>query len=270
MGLKRITDEKKILSIDRVDYSMVGGKNSFRSIKQQIAAQKYNEYFRTVTGHKNTMLEDDRNHGLPPMDKVFYGFYGLNGCIPSWTFFMELYCKFHVIPNPQNPNLLTFLDKNPKFHYSFDKPCLERRLLNAYMSFCKEQYIQHWLYDAGYESAYWSASGDLELGLDIQLQNHQGKNYGIKVFADTPEAKRQARDKADTRHVSAASLGIGVFVIPVVRDESHMIGDTYVPSDAILRCMCNLMSLGADPVGFIEHDSGYVEMIPEMTLREAK
>lgn len=259
MGVKKIV---------KVDYELVGSSNSFDRIVEQIASQDYQAFYNDIKNCRDKYIEmDGRNgHGVPPMNEVFYGYYGKHKVFPSWTHYLDLYWDRYIIKSPKNPGQFTFAHENPRFHYSFREGAIQRKLMNGYMSFLKEQYIMHWLFKMGLTTAYWSLKRDSDYGIDISVKNLKHKEYGIKVFSDTAGGRKYAEIKRDKRHPGTPTIGVGIISVPVPIGDRYKIGCTCVTSDTTLKCLYNLITFGVTPITFKEYPNGRVTKIPELIL----
>lgn len=253
---KKITD--RIERHDFINYEMVGGPNSYQSIVDQIEKQKYGWYYDSISKCICRLMNIDYAHGVPSIYEFFYGFYGTFGHLMDWDDLIEEYKKKYMVSITPYSDDKTFKHDNPKYHYTFTEEQLDNKILKTYMSFLKEQHYMHWLYNHGLTSACWSAKRDISDGLDVIVQNFHGKEYGTKIWADTPAGRYYAREKKDSRHDNLEALyrhGTRVLSIPIPvgKDKGNLIGDTNVVEEEVLKCAYGIITLGIEPIT-IERD----------------
>lgn len=194
-----------------------------------IAKQKYENYYKSISGYKNSNIEDDKNHGVPIMSRVFYiAFLNLKR-IPDWQEYLNIY-KQQWCRTTQNG--LMFVSDNIRYQYEFKEQVLDKKLIRAYMSFLKEIYVLYWFYNRGYFRPYYSFDNDMA-GFDITIQNRYNNLFGIKIYSNTYNAKKFASIKSNTRNkLPENSTGIA---IQSGFTNDCKLGDTYVFPDKLLN-----------------------------------
>lgn len=229
------------------------GNVPVRVIKQQIAAQTYDWRRKELKDiPENPMLEDDLNHGLPQMNKVFYTMFISKKAIPSWTYFIEEYKRIHVVKD--GAGLFTFRERQKdeqRYGFSFTDAQIDRRLLYAYMSFAKEPFVLYWFLNNGFESAYWSFDAD-KFGYDVVVP-YRDDIYGIKIYSNTEKARKYAGIKSNSRNGKKNNKLYEVLknsrsiALTTRFDDSVRCGDTYLFSDQLLREVKRMIELGIEP-----------------------
>ena len=199
---------------------------SFDEIKQMIEQEKYIDYYISLPTDIN--LEDDKNHGVPMMNEIFYQCFLRYKRIPHWQEFCDTYANMHCIMLEDGK--MTFKLDNQRYQYTFNKKALIKKLLRAYMSFLKELYILYWFFNKGVTTACYSLEND-KAGYDITVINRFSHLFGIKVYSNTRKANNFANIKKNGRNIlpeNSTSIAIRPF-------KDSILGDTYVFSDKLLN-----------------------------------
>ena len=218
-----------------IDHSI---KLTFDDICNQIKQQKYMSFYaqqkkrwQNIKDGQDWMMDDDRNHGVPAMNQVFYRMLKKQKHIPKWTEYLVTYKKKHC--KYVEAGKMTFKDNSPRFQYTFQEYSMDYKLLKAYMSFLKEVYALFWFYDKSFIFPYYSFYMDL-WGYDIIVRNMFNHLYGIRVYSNTDKALRFFEEKKNGRS-SVPEESTGVSIIANVKDNRcTKIGDTYVFCDRLL------------------------------------
>lgn len=205
---------------------------SFEDIKRMISSEYYFKYYKPLP--VNVKIEDDKNHGVPMMNEVFYTMFLQQGYIPHWKEYVDTYIKKwgHVI-NYNNDDM-TFKSSNPRFQYIFRRQELEKKLIRAYMSFLKEVYVLYWFYNRGLITAYYSLENDIA-GFDIVANNRFHQTFGIKIYSDTNRAIQFANIKTNERNKLPANTTSIALRANINKDRGILLGDTYIFPDRILN-----------------------------------
>lgn len=214
-----------------------------------ISQQKYEDYYNSLGSVYDRNIEDDKNHGVPIMSKVFYLLFLRLGRVPDWQEFLEAYknqwCK-------TVPNGMTFTLNNQRYQYVFKEQALDKKLIRAYMSFLKELYVLYWFYDKGFTEPYYSFDNDMA-GFDITIRNRFGHIFGIKIYANTYNANKFALIKKNTRNkLPENSTGIA---IRTGFQNNCKIGDTYVFPDKLLNAVYHYINNNIQKDIIIEEDT---------------
>lgn len=199
---------------------------SFDEIREMIEYERYYKYYQSLPS--DPRLEDDKNHGVPLMNKIFYEQFILSGKIPHWKDFCNMYANTWCTVLPDGN--LTFKSDNPKYQYTFSKQALTKKLIRAYMSFLKELYVLYWFYNRGLTAAYYSLENDIS-GFDITIINRFSHLFGIKIYSNTSNANKFAVTKQSERN----KLPENSTSISIRASDSIILGDTYVFSDKLLN-----------------------------------
>lgn len=199
-------------------------------VKEMITKEHYFQYYKPLP--IDTNIEDDKNHGVPMMNEVFYDLFLEYGRIPHWQEFLNTYISKwgHII----HENDMTFKSSNPRFRYVFKKQALEKKLIRAYMSFLKEIYVLYWFYNRGLTTACYSLENDIA-GYDITILNKFNQMFGIKIYSDTYKANRFANIKKSERNrlpVNTTSIAIKA---NINKNNGILLGDTYIFPDRLLN-----------------------------------
>lgn len=203
---------------------------TLEEIKRQIAVERYDDYYQTLPSDIN--IEDDKNHGVPLMNKMFYEMFLSFKAIPSWRHYCEAYINRYC--KQIHKDNYTFILDNQRYQYVFKKQALEKKLIRAYMSFLKELYVLYWFYDRGLTTAYYSLEKDI-LGFDIVVTNKFNHMFGIKIYSNTYNANKFAKIKRNERnHLPEHSTGIAIRA-GIHKDRGPRLGDTYVFPDRLLN-----------------------------------
>lgn len=219
---------------------------TFNQIKNQIARQKYEQFYNQKRMEYDIRKSDNRyedwkidndGFGIPVMNQVFYRIFLEKRKVPTWEEFLnaykEKYC--HEIDRiaGKHMRMMTLKTDNPKQHYIFQECSIDYKLLRAYMSFLKEVYTLFWFYDKGFTHPYYSFHMDL-CGYDIICHNMFNHLYGIKIYANTKKAHEFVDKKREGRSaVPAESTSISL--VSRIGSNGTKIGNTYVFSDKVLH-----------------------------------
>ena len=215
---------------------------NLRTYKHFLFEQKYWKEYLKVRDCKNAFIENDKEHGVPPMNLIFYGYFKMHHKPPTWQVFMEMYKREFVIET-NTPGVYAFNDGVPKHcDYTATMPEIDRKIMNGYMSFLKEGYVFHWLWEHGLSEAYYSREMD-KCGFDICVERHNGEwLYGIRVYCKTDSAEHYAKIKDNERLVRMRRIVSIKFEIEVFnKDTRVMAGDTCIAPDSILKAISYLI-----------------------------
>ncbi len=167
------------------------------------------------------------------MNEMFYTMCLRHHHLPSWTSFIDEYKEHWCYPI--GIEQLSFKIPSSRFHYSFSERALDRKLINAYMSFLKEYYALHWFWNIGFTAPYWSLGND-KIGYDIVATNRFSHVFGIKIYSNTETARFFARVKAKSRnHLLRGSTSVSI--TSSFGANSIKLGDTYLFTDHILNAV---------------------------------
>lgn len=202
------------------DYS-VPNTITLSDIRYMIQQDLYNAYYRTVC-KKNSLLEDDKEHGVPKMNEIFYSLFVQNKTI-SYQVYLDEYKKVNCIKLTKG--FMTFKSNEERFHYAFKETALDGKLLRGYMSFLKELYALYSLIDIGYPARY-SLEIDNNMGFDIMLYNKHKHYYGIRIYSDTERAKAFANTEKKIRHDYENSPCTSIVLMS--KTKKQILGDTYI------------------------------------------
>lgn len=198
-------------------------------VKSVIAKQRYMAHYNKCKSYNDANIEDDINHGVPMMNRIFYEMFLSSRAIPSWQSFLCEYKTRYCVKLPNGR--LTFIDDNPRHHYQFYEPALDKKLIRAYMSFLKEVYVLFWFFETKIDTVYYSLENDIS-GFDVSVE-HNNRLFGIKIYANTYDANRFAHIKKSIRNrLPQDSVGIA---IRSGFQEDNRIGDTYVFHEGVLK-----------------------------------
>lgn len=189
-------------------------------IYEMIEKDRYNDYYQTVKT-RNKQIEDDKHHGIPMMNSIFYSRFAYC-CTISHQLFLNEYKRVHCIRLEDGKMKIN--SNNPKHKYIFYEKELDGKLLRGYMSFLKELFVLYSLIDKGVSAKY-SLQADIN-GFDIIAQNPDGHKYGIRIFAKTERAQSFAEQKEKERHNYQNSSCTAIVLQAQMATE--VIGDTYV------------------------------------------
>ena len=189
-------------------------------IYEIIEKDRYNSYYQTVKA-RNKQIEDDKHHGIPMMNAIFYSRFAYCTTI-SHQLFLNEYKRVHCIRLKDGE--MKFNSNNSKHQYIFYEKELDGKLLRGYMSFLKELFVLYSLIDKKIPAKY-SLQTDIN-GFDIIAQNYNGHKYGIRIFSKTEKAQSFAKQKEEERHNYQNSSCTAIVLQAQMATE--VIGDTYV------------------------------------------
>lgn len=205
---------------------------SLNDVKQMIANERYFKYYKPLP--VDSRIEDDKNHGVPMMNAVFYELFLRLSRVPHWQEFLDAYINMWGHTIYADGNDMTFKSPDPRFQYVFKRQALEKKLIRAYMSFLKEVYVLYWFYNRGLTTACYSLENDIA-GYDITAVNRFNQMFGIKIYSDTYKANRFANIKKSERNrlpVNTTSIAIKA---NINKDNGMLLGDTYIFPDRLLN-----------------------------------
>lgn len=244
---------------------------TFQKVYKQISQYRYGSFYSSNKCQSKIpthLMEKDEKHGLPLMNKIFYDMVICNESIPLWTEFIEYYKSIYCEPlkekEKKTNNDMKFnnfamergFEKNKDFRYTFQESYLNGKLMRAYMSFLKEIYVLTWLWKHGYYSAYWSLDADSNIGFDVMVNSYsltEERKYGIKIYANTKDAKNKAILKTKQRHIKYPDI-TSISLISVISSESSAkLGDTYLFGNDIMYSIYNYIGNMVPGDLIIEH-----------------
>lgn len=252
-----MVDLKQDIMITRQDSSL-----NFRKYRQLLFDSRYlywKDYLKVRDFKNEEYIENDKEHGVPPMNLIFYRYYKSFHEPPPYKVFMEDYKKEFVV-QAGSPNLYAFNDGYlPHCNYTVTMPEIDRKILNGYMSFLKEGFVLHWLWENGFPEAYYSIVMD-KCGFDICIERHGDCIYGIRVYCKTDDAVHFCEVKDNERLVKMSKIVSIKFEIEVFDKNTRvMAGDTCVASIDIMQSIANLIKLDCD-LDFIAYSAEKVNL----------
>lgn len=215
-------------------------KLSSMAYRNFLLEQHYWNYYKTVRDAKHPLMRKDSDNGVPMMNTPFYSYFKEYRSPPRWETYMELYKSQYVVQKDKDK--FTFNDGNPKHDYTFTKAEIDRKIMNGMMSFYKEGYIMHWLWENGFPNAYYSSEMDGN-GFDICIDHANNHMYGIRVYCKTDEATYFADIKTEERLVTSSSI-VSIKLEVALDERSMKFGDTYVPPVRVMRGIRNIIQQG--------------------------
>lgn len=200
-------------------------------ILEMIEKDRYDSYYQTVKA-RNKQIEDDKYHGIPMMNSIFYSRFAYCSTI-SYQLFLNEYKRVHC--TRLEGGKMKFNSDNPKHKYIFYEKELDGKLLRGYMSFLKELFVLYFLIDKNIPAKY-SLKSDIN-GFDIISSNSYGHRYGIRIFAKTEKAQKFAKQKEEERHNYQNSSCTAIVLQAELAKE--VIGDTYVFTQQQMNALYN-------------------------------
>lgn len=204
-------------------------------IEKMLRNEKYQSYY---PKERNADIEDDKYHGIPMMNEVFYRMFVMFKKVP-WKAYLAEYKRLYCITLPDGRMKIN--SSEPRYNYTFTEREIDGKLLRGYMSFCKELFLMYSLKKAGYWTIY-DFENDKN-GIDIVVRNKQKDNwYGIRVYANSEKAETYAGIKEETR--SKLENFNGTIIVAKANMAQRTIGDTYVFTERQLKQLCEYMDKG--------------------------
>lgn len=212
--------------------SMIANTITISDIESMLRNERYQSYY---PKERNDLIEDDKNHGIPMMNEVFYRMFIMFKKVP-WKAYLTEYKRLYCITLPDDRMKINSLE--PRYDYTFTEREIDGKLLRGYMSFCKELFLMYSLKEMGYWTIY--DFGNDKNGIDIVVQNKQKDNwYGIRVYSNTEKAKEYAEIKKETR--SKLEKFNGTVIVARANMGQYTLGDTYAFTEMQIKNLCEYM-----------------------------